>query len=293
MRHILTLIFLLTSTFAFAQFSPKTNGKASFSRFLKTTTMVLLTEDECVDQALQRYFKENWTLTPVEFIYKKDYNQHLPNDEYTFVTIDEFKLRGEKKLFGAMALFYGDILDLEQTYLNSSLAYVAYDSQGLEKEIEDLCYKISAMISQLERTVTLINENNLIVKNKEDLIEELTELYNKEAYLLKKETLLINERYKNSKIISVPELESLYNYTFEFVSKEVIEQAIYNREAGKAVLFSNHSIYKTNLIMDCSTQNVIYSELEMPDELYGNRMNQFDNEDMLDLNKVVKKSKQP
>lgn len=293
MRSILTLSFILFTSIALAQFSPKHNGKASFSRFFKTTTMVLLTEDECVNEAMQRYFKEIWTLTPVEFINQNDYNEYLPDDEYTFVIIDEFKLRGEKKLFGAMALFYGDILDLEQTYLNSSLAYVAYDSQGQEKEVSDLCYKVSTMISQLQRTIELITENNIIAKDKVDLIAELTEHYNKEAYLLKKETLLINERYKNSKIISVPELESLYNYTFEFVPKSVIEKAIYNREAGKAVLFSNHSIFKTNIVMDCSTQHVIYCELELIDEVEGNRMNQFDNLDMMDLNKVVKKCKQP
>lgn len=292
MKFLLSFIFLILFTSSRAQFSPLLKGEVSLTRFLNSTTIVVLTEDDCVNEQLKRYFRETWNLTPVQFILDQELEIYFDNMDFSFVFIDEFKVKGEKKLVGSMALFNGGFTERNLVYLSSSLAYIAYDNHGIEKSLSDICKKIPAMVSQLQTTVRLVKDQNIKAKDEEDMREKLMDIYNSKAISLQKKTLLIDNRYKNTKIISVPEFESIYKYDYQFVSSENIEQAITNHESGKLVLFSSYSQFKINKVIDCSTHEIVYCEFETADQSTASRLNQFDDGDMKLLNNTVKKAKE-
>jgi hypothetical protein len=285
-------LFLSLITLNFAQFSPVLKGKSSLARFFNSTTCVVLTEDPCINEQLKRHFSESWKITPVQFILDEEFEIFLKDASYSFVHINTYKVQGEKKLVGAIALLNGGYTDRDLMYLNSTLAYVAYDNWGLEKTVESICKKIPAMVSQLKATIQLVNDNNIQGRYSMDITKSLIDIYNSKAYVLKTKTLLIDHLYKNSKIISEPEFAFIYKYDYQFVSGEEIEKAIANHENGKAVLFSSYNLYKINKVIDCSTHEIIFCEFEMSDNQRDHRLNQFDNTDMQLLNSTVKKAKE-
>lgn len=291
MKKLFTVLLLFGFLTTYGQFSPILKGKYSLERFNQSSTYVVLTTDDCVNDQLKRHFTESWSLTPVQFILDEEFETFFADASASFVVIEKMKVKGENKLVGAMAIYNGGFTDRKLMYLSTSLAYITYDNYGLEKELKDICKKIPAMVNQLQTTLSLINDQNIQARNAEEMRNKLSKIYNSKAAKLKKKVLLIDKRYKNAKIVSVPELESLYKYDIQFVSSEEIERALANHESGKAVLFSSFNHYKVNKVIDCSTHEIIFCEFEQDDNLTSHRLNQFDNEDIELLNYTVKKAK--
>lgn len=290
MKIILTLFLNIILFTSFAQYSPVLKGKVSFSRFLKSTTFVVLGEDEEVNSVLMESFKSTWTITPIQFIYEAEFPAYVNDPEKSFIYLKDFKVKEERKDVGALAVFNGGYNDIE-FYLNSSLAYIAYDNWGVEKKANDLLYRLPAMVYQLQSTINLIYDNNLEVKNTESLVLKLNKLYNARAGQMQNKTLLIDKLYETHKIISIKEFAKKYGYAFEIVGGEEIKEAIQSKAKDKAVLVSSYNLYKINQVFDCATYDIIYAELEK-NVLYEERqLDKFDLEDAEQLATAVKKGK--
>ena len=290
MKLILTFLFNLIICLNFAQYAPILKGKASCARFLKSTTCVVLTADEAFNKQLIRSFEQSWTITPVKFITEETFASSISDTKLSFVSIQEYKVKGEKKEIGALALFNGGFTDTD-FYLNSSLAYVAYDNWGIEKSISDIQKRLPAMVYQLQETISLINELNIEGNNEDAITRQLNKIYNARAGVLKTKTLLIDKKYQNLKIISVDEFAKLYKYAFEFVSSDEIMEAIDSRDPNKAVLFSSFNLHKFNQVVDCSTLEIIFSEKEVEDLISQPSLSKFDAGDMEELYSCAKRSK--
>lgn len=290
MKAISTLLLQLFFLFNFAQLSPILKGKVSCAKFLKTTTCIVLTEDEAFNKQLIRSFEQSWNITPIKIISAQEFKSNITNTNLSFVTIKEFKVKGNKKEIGALALFNGGFTDTI-FYLNSSLAYVAYDNWGLEKELKDVHKRLPAMVFQLQETISLINEFDISGNDEDAITRQLTKIYNARAGILKEKTLLIDVKYQNSKITSIAELAKTYKYAYEFVSNEEIKRAIDSKDPTKAVLSSSFNLHKYNQVFDCSTFEVVFCELEMYDLITQPQLNLFDIGDMEELASCVKRSK--
>jgi hypothetical protein len=290
MKIFLSLLFNVLIYFSFAQYAPILKGKVSCARFLKSTTCVVLSENEAYNQQLTQSMEQSWTITPYKLISYEEFNLTVSNTDYSFIYAEEFDVKGEKKEIGALALFNGGFTDTK-FYLNSSLAYVAYDNWGIEKELADIVKKIPAMIYQLQETISLINEYDISGNNEDAITKQLNKIYNERAGVLKSKTLLIDKRYQNIKIISTDELSKIYKYTFEFVSSDAIQEAIMKKDPTKAVLFSSYNLHKINTVIDCGTYETIFCEKEIRDLVFDQSLNLFDSGDMEELNSFVKRSK--
>ncbi len=275
----------------FAQFSPILKGKASCVRFLQSTTCVVLTENEAFNEDLKKAFEDNWKLTPYIFISQEDFEKKIIETEFSFIHINAFKQKEQKKTVGAMALFNGGFNDL-LLYLNSSLAYIAYDNWGIEKDYLAIQDRLPAMVAQLNNTVFLVNDENITGSNPGDIYKQLISLYNAKSGVLKDKTLLIDKRYEFEKIVSLAEFAKKYGYAYELVSAERIKEAILNKEADKAVLYCSSSLYKINQVTDCSSYEIIYAEFEEETATIKPLINKFDDLDAMQLNVAIKKSKQ-
>lgn len=290
MKLLLSICLHLIFAFNFAQLSPILKGKASCSRFLKSTTCVVLSDDENFNKRLIQSFEESWKITPFKFISKEEFQENVSNISLSFVTIKEFNVKGNKKEIGAIGLFNGGFTDTN-FYLNSCLAYVAYDNWGLEKNVADLTNRLPVMVFQLQETISLIHEHDISGNNEDAITRQLTKIYNDRAGVLQNKTLLIDFKYQNAKIISVEEFSKTYKFTFAFASSDEIKEAIDTKDPTKAVLSSSYNLHKINQVYDCSTYKVIFCEKEVYNVVEQPILNQFDFGDMEELSSCVKKSK--
>lgn len=288
MKLKLSLFLSVIYCSVFAQFAPILKGKTSCVRFLQSTTCVVLSENEAFNVDLKKAFEENWTMTPFIFISQEEFEKKIIETEFSFIQINAFKQKDEKKTVGAMALFNGGFSDL-LLYLNASLAYVAYDNWGIEKDYLSTQNRLPAMVAQLNNTMFLINDKNISGANPTDIYKQLSEIYNAKAGVLKEKTLLIDKRYEFTKIVSMTEFAKKYGYAYELVSANRIKEAIDNKEADKAVLYCSSSLYKINQVTDCSTYEIIYAEFEEETATIKPLINKFDDVDAMQLNAAVNK----
>jgi hypothetical protein len=265
-------------------------GKVSCARFLKSTTCVVLSEDEAFNNQLIYSFEQSWNITPVKFISIEEFKATISNTELSFVYINEFNVMGNKKEIGALALFNGGFTDTD-FYLHSCLAYVPYDNWGIEKELADIDKRLPAMVFQLQETVSLIYEFDISGNNENAITRQLTKIYNERAGVLKDKTLLIDVKYKSLKITSIDQLAKTYKYAFEFVSSEEIKKAVDSKDPTKAILSSSFNLHKCNQVFNCSTYEVVFCELEVYDVFTQSSLDKFDFGDMEELSSCVKKSK--
>lgn len=286
------LIILLTfnTIVTFSQFSPKTKGLASFVRFNKTETYVVLTGRAELDDALKTSVKENWTLTKIHFIEEDSFLIVSKDRDKSFIYIHKMKKQGISKKIKIIALVNGGY-DQKATYLSNTLAYISIDNDGYEANDLDVIYRLPNMIVQLENIVLTVKENNIIEKTELKVRDKMTKYYNKNCGIIKEKTLLIDKRYLSQKIISEKELLNLYKYNIELVSKEYITKAIKEKSTTYVYLVSSLNLYKINTVTDCETGKIIYVDFEEENKITHDLDKFFSRDDILQLVGHIKSGK--
>lgn len=290
MKKILTFLLIIIFSSSWAQFSNMLKGKASCSRFKKSTTFFVLTGKPEVDEALRKGAETYWTQTPIAFTTKEEVGALIRDVDKSFVILSEFKVKGTTIKSGALALFNGGFDDTN-LFLSSSLAFVSYDNLGVEKTIESIAYKLPNMVKEIGDIVTLIDDDNKEFKEEMGVYAHLTRRINENSGVLKTKTLLIDKNYLLYKIISWQDFEKMYNYNYKLATIDEIKQAITEANPDVAVLYSSYGYHKVNTVVDCASGKIIYTEFKTVDPLYENVLDHFDYPDLELLNSAIKKSK--
>ncbi|MCB0510126.1 MAG: hypothetical protein H6579_01925 [Chitinophagales bacterium] len=290
MKLKLLLLFSILALSTSAQYSPLLNGKISCARFFKTTTYIVLSDSEKFNQELREAAASEWKLTPTHFIPADSLEYFIQDPALSFVYLNRYPVRGEKREVYALALFNGGFASMK-FFLNSTLAYVSADDFDFEKSSEDLSYRAASMLLSLQQIISGISNEDLKAKDEIKMTEALSNFLNEKAGLLKEKTLLVEKRYSLGKIVDYAEVEKKYPYAIQLVSKEEIEKALKSKESDKAVLISAYNLYKTNMVIDCANLELIYAELEQQDLQQSKRLDKFNLEDLNQLIIAIKKSK--
>lgn len=288
-KHVLTnFLFLFFFLLTNAQFVNVLNGKSSLHSFYSTTTCVVLTEDEEVNDALKKAFSDIWTITPVKFINQQEFAPYIGNTDLSFIHIKPYKVKGEKKEIGAMALLKGGFNDTE-FYLKSTLTFIAYDNWGVDKTMNHLAYKIPLMVGQLQYTIETVYHNDIRGKDFLQVTNNVEDFCNQNANSLVNKTLLIPAAYQMTKIIDIEYFKAAYPYDIKLADNDFIQQAIENKQSNCAVLQSSYNINKYNAIIDCDTYETLFCEFEFYDPALQNSLDKFDSDDLAAIIKASKK----
>lgn len=270
-----------------AQFTPKITGISSFSRFLKSDTYFVLSDNESVDKALINAVDNNWTLTKSHIINKDSFELLSRDRDKSFVYIQNLKQKGSGKFIKAICLVNGGY-DEMAIYLSNTLAFVSIDNEGYEVNAAEVNYRMGHLLIQLQDVVNIVRAENIAEKTPEKVREKMQKYYMGRCKPLQQKTLLVDRRYLNQKIISQSEFEKLYKFEVEFVSKDVIEKAIKSKDSSSAYLVSALNLYKINSIADTETGKLLYVDFEEENKVTMEFERNFDSDDILQLNGHVK-----
>jgi len=290
----LKTIFVIIISFLFlnlnAQFSPKIKGRAGFSRFMKSKTYFVLSDNKTLNEEYIKGVEENWTITDYHFIYEDSLQYYSIDPKKSFVYFEFLKRKGNDKRMKALTLVNGGTFERAK-YITNSLAYISIDSDGYEANDIDISFRINNMIFQLNDAAKLLYDNNFVEKNEGNLYKKLAQIYNSRCSVLQEKTLLVDKRYLNQKIVSESEFLKLYKYNVEFVDKTTIEKAIKDKDETKAYLISALNLFKINTVTDCSTGEIVYIEFEEEDKITKDFERIMGRDDILQLVEIVGSSK--
>lgn len=288
------LIFLFFCSFFVlflnAQFTPKTTGIASFARFLKSDTYFVYTGKSKIDSAFVKAVAENWTITNVYFVPQDSFKILSKDRDKSFVYISNLKIQGTGKQVRALCLVNGGYDDMA-TYLNNTLAYVSLDNEGYEANLEEVIYRLGHLVYQLQDIINITKTENYIEKTEEAVRFKLEKYYSSRCASVQEKTLLIDRRYLSQKIVSEQEFTNLYKFNLSFVSKDIIEKAIRDKDASKVYLVSALNLYKINTVTDCATGQILYAEFEEENPVSYEFNKTFGRDDIILLNGHIKVGK--
>lgn len=284
---LLLLVFFITALQLNAQFTPKTTGISSFSRFFKSETYFVLTKNDKINKALIEAVDSNWTITKAKIINTDTFELMSRDRDKSFVYIKNLKQKGIGKPVKALCLVNGGY-DEMATYITNTLAYVSLDNEGYEANEEEIIYRLGHLLVQLQDVVQIIKDEKIIEKTPEKVRDKMQKYYMGRCKPLQEKTLLVDKRYLNQKIISQSEFEKNYKFDVEFVSKDVIAKAIKSKDATAAYLVSALNLYKINSVADCETGKIIYVDFEEENKVTYEFERNFDLDDILQLNGHVR-----
>jgi hypothetical protein len=219
MKKWLTLsLIILATIITYAQKEVPTPDQ--IAQFKKSKTLIVLD-----DNPLMRYnFKireavENvWSITPTEFISTADYEIKRMDKAYSFITLDQVFFTKDK----TQAQYNFLCLSLGGDYKNQSdmpqLCTVPVSYFDVDEE--SYIYKLSALLD-------IVQDHILFIENHPEISDiNVIKKYNDNAYLIKQKTLYIIKDEMDRNINSDKEVKAMYPYSYKFVSREELEDAI-------------------------------------------------------------------
>ncbi len=262
----LLLFFIFSFSISIAQNTVGTPEQ--LKQFFKTKTLVVLDNDPFSESNIQlkSAVQNNWKLTEFEFINVDDYEKKIKNPNFSFLTIDVVYYEGDKSAskYNFLCIALGGNYKNESEMPQLCTIPLSY----ADAEQETYSYKIATMINFMQNHITLTSKNPEL-KNS-NIIEyykkNLSELQNKILYVAKDELeMRINTDEKFKKI---------YPYKFKIVSRDIIEDAIDNKNQDVVFLHkvgpekNNNKAKCWNILIGASDAKLYYFDYHKIDEAH-------------------------
>lgn len=191
--------------------------------FFRTKTLVVLQDNPLLEYnfEIQDVMKQEWTITPFEFISMKEFEEKRFDPQYSFLYMTQVTFENDKtdaKYKFIHLSLGGDYFRLNQMpdIASVPLAYynVDEDSYG---------YKLGVLVRFMQNHAKLIRENPKIVS------ANVLQHYNDNIGDVKGKTLYLLESELEKSVNSVPRIKKVYPYKFKIVTKEDIKEVIADR----------------------------------------------------------------
>ena len=221
---------------------------------LKTKAMVMLTKNQAYNDAITKAFKENWKVTPYDFVPISDLKKYLSSYAHSVV------LPVNDNSTTTIAVLRGDRQkkDISNFTKETMIAYADLDGLAFEPSMNDAIYRLPHMVKSMDNYISEVNKGKIDVSDCTLIRSNTARYYNRNASGLKGKTLLIDNRYEIK-----GDLEALYPFSCKLVDKKEIEEAVRNRKAGVCYLVSNY-------IFDAQTGQVLHMSYEsLPSKKLG------------------------
>ena len=222
MKNIICVIALLccVAKLEAQEYIPTKNDLAVFP---STQTLVVL-EDNPMSEfniIMKRVMKEEWTMTPFDFITTKEFEKKRLSTKFSFIYISRVKFDKDKSnaVYKFISLLMGGSYSLNSMPDLCSIP-LSYAGVGYE----DYSYKLGIFLRFIQNHVKLLTEKPSLAG------VNILEHYNKNMGDLKGKTLYLLASDMNKDVNTIEKIRKIYPGDVKLVTKDDIEQAITDKK---------------------------------------------------------------
>lgn len=204
-------------------------NKKELDRFFNTETKVVLQPNpiSTYNPKIKDAVESNWEITEYEFLEYSKFDEMRKKPEHSFLTenIVVFEKDKTKARYRFLSLLLG-----ERTHrLEDMPTLVAVPLAYKEVDEEYWNYKLEVLVRFLQNHVKLMKENPEIIS------DDIFDYYRDNMEDIKDKTLYLVKEELAKDVDTREEIEQIYPYDFELVTREDIERAI--KEKDENVVF--------------------------------------------------------
>lgn len=235
------------------------------TRFVKSKTYILLTNNEQFNTNLINGFEENWTLTEFEFVESLE-NMSLTDTSISYLIPYEINVSdgyGTSNNYPRIGLFVGG----KETLENRNGASIIFDFFGRERFIEEAGYRAYGIAKILQ---DIIDVKMTCESQAAYPAESIFKFYHNNRGTINGKTLLVDEAFLvegeysggsvNKKTMDEATFKGLYKGKVKFVSKDELEEAINSKDANYCYFLPLYYHAKYLFIIDCETGSICYQD---------------------------------
>lgn len=226
-KTLMTLTTAVMSLCAMAQNSVPT--PEDYEHFGESHTFVVLDDNVMSDfnLAIEKTMKQEWSVTPVDFISRKEFESKRLDPSYSFLltTTVTYEKDKTKARYTYLSLLMGKEKSKVNTMPDLISIPLAYTSVVDQKYV----YKLNAFVRFVLKHVELMKSEPKLI-SKTPLV-----YYNKNIKSLKDKTLYLIKEELNKDLQSEAAVAKIYPHKFKFVTEADVAKAI--RERAKDVVF--------------------------------------------------------
>ncbi len=194
--------------------------KEQIAQFRKSKTLIVLDENPWMryNFKIKEVVKSIWKITPYEFISRAEYENKRNSNQYSFLTLDKvwFTKDKTKAQYNFLCLSLGGKYKTESDMPQLCTLPVSY----ADVDEENYIFKLSGLVQ-------IIQNHIHFVENQEGISDvNVIKRYNDNAYQIKDKTLYLVKDELSKDIDSEKKLKAIYPYSFKFVTREELENAI-------------------------------------------------------------------
>jgi hypothetical protein len=223
-------------------------SRDDISAFYNTKTLVVLQDNPLLEynQVIKDVMKQEWTITPYEFITMAEFEQLRMDPKYSF-------------LYMTQVMFDNDKTDAKYRFIHLSLGgdYARMNQMPDIASVPLAYYNVDEdnYIYKLALLVRFIQNHALLIRDHPEIVSaNVFKHYNDNMKDIKTKTLYLLEEELSNEVNSAARIKKIYPYKFKIVTKEDITEAIKNRDTNIVFL---HKVGPGESKMDARCYKVI------------------------------------
>ena len=223
--RLFVAIFLINIvSFHFVKAQSYVPTKEDLANFYKTKTLVVLEDNPLLvyNLNIRTVMKNNWTITPYEFISFAEFEQKREDPQYSFLLLTQVSFEKDK-------------LNAKYDFLQLLLGKKAFRVNQMPELVSvPLCYHGAyedSYVYKLGTLVRFIQKHVMLLKDKPGLISSnVLEYYNKNMKNIQDKTLYVVEDELAKEVNSIPRIKKVYPYKVKIATREEIEKVIESQD---------------------------------------------------------------
>ncbi|MCK7536683.1 MAG: hypothetical protein MZV63_39815 [Marinilabiliales bacterium] len=206
-------------------------SEADLNQFLNSKLYVVLESNPIAEYnfKIQESIKNEWTLTPYEFISVKDFESMFndPGKSFLMMTQVVFENDQTKVRYNFLSMFLG----MKEAKLIKELHDIAAIPLAYTEVDEEFwVYKMDALVRFMQNHIINMRDNPKMIK------KNMLEYYNQNMKDIKQKTLYVIKEELAPNINTEDKLKKIYPFSVKFVTSEEVEKAIYDRDPNVVFL---------------------------------------------------------
>ncbi|OFX84372.1 MAG: hypothetical protein A2W99_01240 [Bacteroidetes bacterium GWF2_33_16] len=222
-KNLITLILGCLISTSYAQdYIP---SESDLNQFLNSKLYVVLESNPIAEYnfKIQESIKNEWTLTPYEFISVKDFETMFtdPGKSFLMMTQVVFENDQTKVRYNFLSMFLGK-KDAKLIRELNDIAAIPLSYTEVDEEF--WVYKMDALVRFMQNHIINMRDNpNMIKKN-------ILQYYNENMKDIKQKTLYLIKEEVSPSLNTEDKLKKIYPFSVKFVTSAEVEQAINDRD---------------------------------------------------------------
>jgi hypothetical protein len=205
--------------------------EADLNQFLNSKLYVVLESNPIAEYnfKIQESIKNEWTLTPYEFISVADFEKMFtdPSKSFLMMTQVVFENDPTKVRYNFLSMFLGK---QDAKLIRELHDIAAIPLSYTEVDEEFWVYKMDALVRFMQNHIINMRDNPDMIK------KNILQHYNANMKDIKQKTLYLIKEEVAPSLNTEDKLRKIYPFSVKFVTSEEVEKAIYDRDPNVVFL---------------------------------------------------------